>query len=96
VVVHVVGEMKVQDVETFVAVFSTAGSAKRGLHGCTSAQAFAAADEPGRVLVLLTWPDVQSFERFRSDPEVAPIMASAGIIGLPRFTVLERVADVAS
>lgn len=92
--VHVLADVAIGDVEQFLQVFTTAGADKRKNHGCLWAQAYAPVDESGRVLVLLAWPDLASFEAFRSDPEVGPTMAEGSAKGPPTFTVLEQLADL--
>jgi hypothetical protein len=75
--------MKVEDVDTFLEVFSTAGAAKRREHGSNGATVFRDPAEEGRLWVLLDL-DETGFERFRADPDVPAIMKSARYVERPR------------
>ena len=43
-------------------------------------------------MVLLEFPDEESFEGFRDDPTAPPIMKKGGALGPPTFTLLQRAA----
>lgn len=75
--------MKVEDVDTFLEVFSTAGVKKRREHGSNGATVFRDPAEEGRLWVLLDL-DAAGFERFRADPEVPAIMENARYLERPR------------
>jgi quinol monooxygenase YgiN len=92
VTTHVLAELAIADIDQFLAVFSTDGMDKRKEHGCLRTQVFQPAEDPTRVLVLLEWPDVESFEHFRNDPTAPPIMRRGGAQGPPVFRVLRSVA----
>jgi hypothetical protein len=91
--VHVLGEVAIDGLDRFLAVFASEGHDKRWEHGCVGAEVFTPAGDTGRVLVLLEFPDVQSFEGFRADPTAPPLMKKGGAQGPPHFTVLERAAS---
>jgi quinol monooxygenase YgiN len=89
--VHVLAEVRIGDLEQFLDVFADEGLGVRKGHGCRGTQVFAPADDGGRVLVLLDFPDHAAFEAFRTDPDAPPVMRRGGAQGPPTFTVLERV-----
>lgn len=91
--VHVLGEVAIDGLDRFLAVFASEGHDKRWEHGCEGAEVFTPSGDDGRVLVLLEFPDLESFESFRNDPTASPIMRKGGAQGPPTFTVLERAAS---
>jgi hypothetical protein len=91
--VHVLAEVTVGSVDTFLAIFVSEGHDKRWEHGCVGAEAFTTTGAEDRVLAMMEFPDVGSFEGFRDDPTAAPIMKKGGAQGPPTFTVLERAAS---
>ena len=93
-ITHVLAELPIADIDQFLAVFSTDGLTKRKEHGCRRTQVFQPAEDATRVLVLLEWPDVASFERFRDDATAPAIMRRGGAQGPPVFRVLRSVAEL--
>ena len=91
--VHVLGEIAIGRLEHFLAVFASEGHDKRWEHGCVGTEVYTPAGEDGSVLVLMEFPDVESFEAFRDDPTAPPIMRKGGAEGSPTFRVLERAAS---
>jgi quinol monooxygenase YgiN len=91
--VHVWGEVGIGGLGKFLAVFASEGHDKRWEHGCLGAEVFTPAGEDGKVLVLMEFPDLESFEGFRDDPTATPIMQRGGATGTPTFTVLDRAAS---
>jgi quinol monooxygenase YgiN len=89
---YVLAEVTIGDLNQFLVVITNEGRATRAEHSCLGTQVFTPAGESSRVLVLLEWPDLDSFERFRNDPSAPPVMRKGGAQGPPKFTVLERVA----
>jgi len=90
---HVLAEVAVASLDTFLAIFASEGHDKRWEHGCVGAEVFTPAGTDDRVLVLMEFPDLASFEGFRDDPTAAPIMRKGGAQGSPTFTLLERAAS---
>lgn len=78
---------KVEDVDRFLAIFSTKGAEKRGQHGSKGSTVFRDPAEEGRVWVLFDW-DAEGWQHFVSDPEVPPILKEAGHIGAPQAAEL--------
>lgn len=87
-------ELPIADIDQFLEVFRTEGMDKRREHGCVGTQVFQPDEDPKRALVLLEWPDVESFERFRDDATAPPIMRRGGAQGPPVFRVLRSVAEL--
>jgi quinol monooxygenase YgiN len=90
--VHVLGEVAIGELDQFLVVFASEGHDKRWEHGCLGAEVFTRAGEPGRVMVMMEFPDQESFEGFRDDPTAPPIMKKGGAQGPPTFTLLQRAA----
>jgi len=91
--VHVLGELSIDGLDRFLAVFASEGHDKRWEHGCLGAEVFTPAGDDSKVLVLLEFPDEHAFDRFRNDPTAPPIMKKGGAQGPPIFTVLQRAAS---
>ena len=72
-----------EDYDRFMKVFSTAGAEKRRQHGSKGAHIFRDPNEDDRVWVIFDW-DEEGWQAFVSDPEVPPIMQSAGHKGKPQ------------
>jgi hypothetical protein len=73
---------RIEDMDRFLEVFSTAGAEKRKEHGSKSALVFRDPSEDDRVWVIFDW-DEQGWQSFVSDPEVPAIMQRAGHKGRP-------------
>jgi quinol monooxygenase YgiN len=91
--VHVLGELAIGELDQFLAVFAGEGQDKRWEHGCVCAEVFTPVGEDGTVLVLLEFPDRESFEGFRDDPTTPATMTKGGAREAPRFRLLERTAS---
>ncbi len=91
--VHIPGDVKIEQLERFIGVFSTAGAEARGRHGNRGAQLFGVTEEEGRAVVLFEWESEEAFEAFRNDPSVKETMRSSGTVGPPEFTVLKKVGE---
>jgi len=74
---------RVEDLDRFLEVFSTAGAQKREQHGSKGALVFRDPSEDDRVWVVFDW-DEQGWQSFVSDPEVPAIIKEAGHIGSPQ------------
>jgi len=90
---HVIGEVGITDLDRFLMVFASEGHDMRWEHGCIGAEVFTPADEDGKVMVLLEFPDRESFEAFRDDPMSPPIMQKGSAQGPPTFRLLQRAAS---
>ena len=67
----------VEDFDRFVTVFSGASLPKRKQHGSMGATVFQDPNDKARVWVMFEWDDA-GWQSFVSDPEVPPILKSAG------------------
>jgi heme-degrading monooxygenase HmoA len=94
--VHILGEVAIENLEQFVGAFSTRGAKTREKHGNHRTQLFKVAEEEGKVIVLFDWESREAFEGFSNDPRVRETMSSSGTVGPPEFTFLEKVADFPS
>ena len=95
-IVHILGNVKIEQLEKFIGVFATAGAEARGRHGNRGTQLFRVAGEEDRVMVLFEWESEEAFEAFRNDPWVRETMKSSGTVGPPEFTVLKKVGEFPS
>lgn len=91
--VHILGEVAIEDLEQFVGVFSTRGARMRGKHGNHRTELFKVSEEEGKVVVLFEWESREAFEGFSNDPLVKETMSSSGTVGPPKFTFLEKVGE---
>ena len=71
---------QVEDFDRFLEIFSTTGADKRKEHGSKSALIFRDPSEDDRVWVIFDW-DEQGWQSFVSDPDVPPLLATAGVKG---------------
>ena len=71
---------QVNDFDHFLEVFSTKGAEKRQQHGSKGALVFRDPAEDDRVWVVFDW-DEAGWQSFVSDPDVRPILATAGVKG---------------
>ena len=94
--VHILGEVAIENLEQFVGAFSTRGAKTREKHGNHRTQLFKVAEEEGKVIVLFDWESREAFEGFSNDPRVRETMSSSDTVGPPEFTFLEKVADFPS
>jgi hypothetical protein len=70
----------VENVDRFLDVFGTKGVEKRAPLGSKGAIVFRDPTEENRVWGLLDW-DEAGWAKFVSDPELPPILKTAGILG---------------
>jgi quinol monooxygenase YgiN len=92
----ILADVRIEDLDRFIAVFSTAGLDKRARHGSLGAEVLAATEDSGRVFVLIDWADRAAFEVFLADPEVPPTMARGGAKERPSFTPVTRQGRLAA
>ena len=71
---------QVEDFDRFLEVFSTKSAEKRRQHGSKGAIVFRGPSEADRVWVAFDW-DEQGWQSFVSDPDVPPLLATAGVKG---------------
>ena len=77
----------VEDVDRFLDVFGTKGVDKRALHGSKGSTVFRDPSQENRVWASLDW-DEAGWAKFVSDPELPPILKTAGILGKLEFARL--------
>lgn len=94
--IHVLGNVEIEDLQRFVGVFSTAGAEARGRHGNRGTQLYRVEGEGNRVVVLFEWESAEAFEGFLNDPTVRETMRSSGTVGPPEFTLLHKVGEFPS
>lgn len=68
---------RVEDIDHFMKVFSTAGAEKRKQHGSKGAIVFRDPSEADRLWAIFDW-DEQGWQSFVSDPEVPAVLKDAG------------------
>lgn len=73
---------KVADFDQFLQTFSTKGVEKRKEHGSKGSWVFRDPEDASRVWAVFDW-EVEDYERFSADPEVAAIFQEAGLQGPP-------------
>ena len=78
---------QVEDFDRWLEVFSTKSAEKRRQHGSKGAIVFRDPSETDRVWVAFDW-DEQGWQSFVSDPEVPPILATAGHKSKPQAAEL--------
>jgi hypothetical protein len=86
---------KVTDYPAWKRAFDEQG-AIRWSHGCRGGQVFHNADDPGEMVILLTWDDARRARLYAQSDEWRESMNGAWIIDDPDIWVLEHTNDVAS
>ena len=71
---------QVEDVDRFIEVFSTSAAEKRKEHGSKGAIVYRDPFAEDRAWVIFDW-DEQGWQSFVSDPDVPPLLATAGVKG---------------
>jgi hypothetical protein len=77
----------VEDLDRFVAIYSTKGAEKRKQHGSKGSRVFRDPNESDRFWAIFDW-DSDGWQSFASDPEVPAIMQEAGHKGRPQVLEL--------
>ena len=78
----ILASAKVADFDQFLHTFSTKGARKRKEHGSKGSRVFRDPEDARRVWVVFDW-EVEDYEKFTADPEVAAIFQEAGLQGPP-------------
>jgi len=78
---------RVEDVDRFMKVFSTAGAEKRKQHGSKGAVVFRDPNEADRLWAIFDW-DEQGWQSFVSDPDVPAVLKDAGHKSKPQAATL--------
>jgi len=78
---------RVEDLDRFLKVFSTAGAQKRKQHGSKGVVVFTDPTETDRVWAVFDW-DEQGWQSFVSDPEVPLVLKDAGHKSKPQAAQL--------
>jgi hypothetical protein len=73
---------KVEDVDTFLATFTTKGAEKRKQYGSAGAHVFRDPNDDTRVWVVFDW-DEAGYGKLISDPDMPAIFEEAGLQGRP-------------
>jgi quinol monooxygenase YgiN len=92
--VHILAKVSIEELPTFMGVFSTRGAEMRRKHGSHRAQIFKAEEQSNQVFLLFEWESREAFEGFRNDPSVRETMQSSGTLGPPEFTFLEKIGEL--
>ena len=77
----------VENVDRFLDVFGTKGVDKRAPLGSKGSTVFRDPTDENRVWAVLDWDDV-GWAKFVSDPQLPPILKTAGILGKLEFARL--------
>lgn len=92
--IHIWATVHIEDLQTFIGVFSTAGARARRKHGSISSRIFTVPGSDGQVRVLFEWESREAFEGFLADMEVRATMQSSGTVGRPDFLFLDALAEL--
>jgi quinol monooxygenase YgiN len=84
---------KVEDVDRFLATFTTKGAEKRKHYGCGGSHVFRDPNDATRVLVVFDWDD-EGYDKLLSDPDMPAIFQEAGLQGRPEHAELVREHEV--
>lgn len=82
---------RVADFEIWSAVFAEQEIVRRA-NGSSGGRFWRAAADPGEILVLLEWDDLERARLFVDSDDLQEAMHQAGVIGAPQFWFLEDVA----
>ena len=73
---------KVEDVDRFLAAFTTKGAEKRREYGSGGSHVFRDPNDDTRVWVVFEW-DQEGYNKLLSDPDMAAIFEEGGLQGRP-------------
>jgi hypothetical protein len=79
---------KVRDYTAWKSVYDTFPPTAAG---ALFARVNRATDDANDVLIVSGWNTVQDAQAFKSNPDLGPAMAAAGVVGTPRFEIYEQV-----
>jgi hypothetical protein len=82
----------VEDFDRFIQIYKTKGAKKRKLYGCKGSTVFRDPMQQDRVWVVFDW-ELAGWQRFASDPEVAPILQEAGHKAPPQVAKFDSSFD---
>lgn len=80
---------KVEDYAKWRQVFDAMDGIRRQ-NGMTAAQVYRSASDPNEVVILTTWPTVESARQYAQSPELREGMQKAGVISQPDVLFLEE------
>jgi hypothetical protein len=83
---------RVKDVPVWKRVFDEHGPI-RWSNGCRGGQIFSNADDPGELVIILTWDDVVRARLYSQSDELLESMDRAGVIDEPDIWFLEHVGE---
>lgn len=86
---------RVTDYAVWKRVFDEHGQI-RWSNGCRGGQVFRNADDPGEVLIILTWDDVVRARLYSQSDELLESLDRAGVIDEPDMWFLEDAGEVVS
>ena len=78
---------KVEDVDRFLATFTTKGAEKRKHYGSGGSHVFRDPNDDTRVWVVFDW-DGEGYGKLLSDPDMPAIFQEAGLQGRPEHAEL--------
>ena len=84
---------KVEDVDRFLATFTTKGAEKRKQYGSGGSHIFRDPNDDTRVWVVFDWDD-EGYGKLLSDPDMPAIFQEAGLQGRPEHAELVREHEV--
>jgi hypothetical protein len=84
---------KVEDVDRFLATFTTKGAEKRTQHGSRGSHVFRDPNDDTRLWVVFDW-DEEGYGDLISDPDMPAIFQEAGLQGPPVKAELVREHEV--
>ncbi len=84
---------KVEDVDRFLATFTTKGAEKRKQHGSGGSHVFRDPNDDTRVWIVFDW-DEEGHGKLLSDPDMPALMQEAGAQGMPQHAELVSEQEV--
>jgi quinol monooxygenase YgiN len=78
----ILATVKVEDVDRFLATFTTKGAEKRKEHGSGGSHVFRDPNDDTRVWVVFEW-DEDGYGKLLSDPDMPAVFEEAGLHGRP-------------
>ena len=94
--VHILASVKIEELQKFIGVFSTAGASARRKHGSSHCQVFSVPGNPNEMRLLFEWDSREAFEGFLYDADVKETMKSSGTRGRPEFVFLDKLVELPS
>jgi heme-degrading monooxygenase HmoA len=76
--------------------FFTQGSEMRKAAGSKGGRIFRSKIDPNEIVTLFEWDSIENAQKFSRSPELAEVMKTAGVIGMPEAFFMDEAGKVSA